>query len=116
MSDYELLSWSNASSLLTYEPADAFSLEVEFDVGQQGLGGITYYFLVANPQGFQQYATLNLVPGEPYLWLKKVLIMPVYSPEALHLFLQEEVEKPCLTYTNQQLFTYLSHCFNRLDE
>lgn len=118
MSDYHLLAWgtTKTSNLSTYTSTGAFWLEVEFDVGQQGQQDLTYLFLVANPAGLQEFATHNLLPGEPYLPLKKVVIMHEYNYDSLLSFLRQEVENKCREYDNSQLFTYLHHAFTSLED
>ena len=118
MSDYHLLAWgaTNTNNLSTYQPTGAFWQEVEFVVGQQGEQGLTYSFLLANPAGLQAFATHNLLAGESYLSLKKVVIMHDYNYDALRSFLREEVENKCREYDNSQLFTYLRQAFNPLEE
>ena len=118
MSDYHLLAWgaNNTSNLSTYKSTGAFWLEVEFDVGQQVDQCLTYLFLVANPAGFLEFATHNLLPGEPYLSLKKVVIMHEYNYDSLLSFLREEVENKCREYDNSQLLTYLRQAFGSSED
>ncbi|NVO86715.1 hypothetical protein, partial [Hymenobacter terrestris] len=105
------------SDIRTFAPIGPFCTEVAFDIAhKEEAGVITYWFLLADAEGLANYARHNLLPGELYYALKKVILVKEYSYDMLREFLLREVENKCAQHDNNTILQYLETEFNVLED